>query len=360
MSNIKTQKNNLQLTINKLHLLTKLTQEVITMPIPRKALVSLDNTPNYHVVSRCVRRSYLFGVVDNKDFSHRRDAIVERLAELTQLFCIDISAYAIMSNHYHLVIRIQKHRAIALSLTEVAQRWTQLYCLPCLAQRFAANESLTDAESVQAIQQIEERRSRLYDLSWFMRCLNEPIARMANQEDDCTGRFWEGRFKSQALLDEKAELQAMAYVDLNPVRAKAAQSLEDSDFTSIQARCTHSVSPMAALLLPFSKSLTHNNMKTRDKNFDKEHIAYNFDDYIQLVEWTGRQIKDGKKGFISSDVRSVLDALQMNQEAWVSNCIALEKYYRRAIGCAARMKDFCGKTKQQRIVGIAAARRAFG
>ena len=103
------------------------------MPMPRKALVSVDTTPSYHVVSRCVRRTFLFGVVDNKDFSHRRDAIVARLAELTQLFCIDISAYAIMSNHYHLVVRIQKQRALDLSAEEVITRWSALYSLPVLS-----------------------------------------------------------------------------------------------------------------------------------------------------------------------------------------------------------------------------------
>ena len=93
------------------------------MPLARKALVSVDTTTSYHVVSRCVRRTFLFGVVDNKDFSHRRDAIVQRISELTQLFCIDISAYAIMSNHYHLVVRLQKQRALDLSVTDVINRW---------------------------------------------------------------------------------------------------------------------------------------------------------------------------------------------------------------------------------------------
>ena len=166
------------------------------MPIPRKSLVSVDTTPSYHVVSRCVRRTFLFGVVDSKDFSHRRDAIVARLSELTQLFCIDISAYAIMSNHYHLVVRIQKQRAVDLSIEDVVARWSALFSLPFLAKRYADNEVLSDAEIDEAIRQIELRRARLYDLSWFMRCLNEPIARMANLEDGCTGRFWEGRFKS--------------------------------------------------------------------------------------------------------------------------------------------------------------------
>jgi len=322
------------------------------MPMPRKALVSVDTTPSYHVVSRCVRRTYLFGVVRGIAWTHRRDAIVAKLAELTQLFCIDISAYAIMSNHYHLVVRIQKQRALDLSLKEVACRWSSLYSLPFFANRYANDAELTDAELVEAEKQIEERRARLYDLSWFMRCLNEPIARMANLEDGCTGRFWEGRFKSQALLDERAELQAMAYVDLNPIRAKMAQTLEESDFTSIQTRLEQTSSIMKPLLLAFAGDAHKDN--------NPEHIPYNIIEYIQLVDWTGRQMKAGKRGYIPEKVPPILARLNINTAAWIKNCDGLERQYHRVIGSAAHMIEFCEKFKLQRVVGITAAKQAFG
>jgi len=322
------------------------------MPMPRKSLVSVETTPSYHVVSRCVRRTFLFGVVDNKDFSHRRDAIVAKLAELTQLFCIDISAYAIMSNHYHLVVRVQKQRALDLSLAEIAARWSALFSLPLLAKRYVDHEVMTDVEIAEAMRQIELRRARLFDLSWFMRCLNEPIARMANLEDGCTGRFWEGRFKSQALLDERAELQAMAYVDLNPIRAQMAETLEDSDFTSIQTRLNQASSLMNALLLAFAgDSHKHNH---------PEHIPYSFIEYIQLVDWTGRQIKTGKRGVIPNMVPPILTRLNINTAAWINNCEGLERNFHRVIGSASHMIEFCEKFKQKRILGITAARLAFG
>ena len=86
-------------------------------------------------------------------------------------------------------------------------------------------------------------RTRLADLSWFMKCLAEPVARAANAEDGCKGRFWEGRFKVQLLCDERALLAAMAYVDLNPIRAGMADALADADHTSIQRRLADIQSP---------------------------------------------------------------------------------------------------------------------
>jgi hypothetical protein len=105
------------------------------------------------------------------------------------------------------------------------------------SQRFGKGELLVAAEQASLNTSIELWRERLMNISWFMRIINEGIARMANCEDDCSGRYWEGRFSSQALLDEKSIAACSAYVDLNPIRAGIADSLTDSDHTSIKRRC---------------------------------------------------------------------------------------------------------------------------
>ena len=202
----------------------------------RSSLISLSDTPYYHCISRCVRRAFLCGQdrYTGQSFEHRRQWVAERMHFLASLFNIDICSYAVLSNHYHLVLKVNVDENI--SNEEVCQRWIQLYSAPPLVGRWMKQELTSKAEQDMALKIISNWRNRLIDISWFMRCLNEFIARKANKEDKCKGRFWEGRFKSQALLDEEALLACMAYVDLNPVRAKMADDVESSKYTSAYER----------------------------------------------------------------------------------------------------------------------------
>jgi REP element-mobilizing transposase RayT len=125
-----------------------------------------------------------------------------------------------MSNHVHVVVCVDKALADNWPMQEVVRRWHHVHQGTLLSQKYAKGEALSVSETISLEETVTIYRMRLYDISWLMRDLNEYIAREANKEDKCTGRFWEGRFKSQALLDESAVLACMAYVDLNPIRAK--------------------------------------------------------------------------------------------------------------------------------------------
>jgi len=163
------------------------------MPTPRSQQVSLSDTPYYHCISRCVRRTFLCGVdhSTHKDYSHRKQWIVERLALLSKTFAIEICAYSVMSNHLHLVLKINAPQAQKWHDETVIQHWEQLFSLPVLVERYHNGECHSEAEQQRAQEVIQLFRERLTDLSWFMRCLNEHIARQANAEDHCTGRFWD-------------------------------------------------------------------------------------------------------------------------------------------------------------------------
>jgi len=268
------------------------------MPEPRYRQVSLEDTPYYHCISRCVRRAYLCGSdsVTGFDFEHRRQWIVDRIKLLCSVFAVDLCAYAIMSNHYHIVVRISEEEPTHWSNEEVAARWMQIFSGPLLMHQYLSNTSLTEDELKCVAGLFVTWRERLSDLSWFMRCINEPIARLANAEDHCSGRFWEGRFKSQALLDDRALLACMAYVDLNPIRAAMAKTPEHSDYTSIQERIKN---PETSFLRPLAE----------EKN---SSIPIKLKDYLELVDWGGREVKYHKRGYIPANIPPILIRLRMD------------------------------------------------
>jgi len=208
------------------------------MTLPRKSLISLSDTPFYHCVSRCVRRAFLCGIdhYSGQNYEHRRDWLETKLLATADIFAIKLCSYAVMHNHYHVVLHVRPDIVSDWTDLEVVTRWHRLFNGTLFSQRFANGDALLKAEHRVLKRDIKIWRSRLMDISWYMRIVNEAIARKANLEDKCTGRFWEGRFKSQALLDERALIACMAYVDLNPIRARLADTPEASEFTSLKKR----------------------------------------------------------------------------------------------------------------------------
>jgi len=183
--------------------------------VNRAEICAADEVQVFHLVNRCVRRTHLCGVDrrSRKDYSHRKQWIRNRLEELAGIFGIDVLGFAVMSNHLHVVVRTRPDIVRQWSDTEVAQRWWRLFPQrrevdgrPSEPTEFELNAIRNDAQKLKTV------RPRLADISWLMRCVAEPIARRANREDEVTGRFWEGRFKAQPLLDDTALAACMAYV----------------------------------------------------------------------------------------------------------------------------------------------------
>jgi REP element-mobilizing transposase RayT len=330
------------------------------MPRSRKSLVSLDATPFYHCVSRCVRRAFLCGEDNHsgRSFEHRRQWLEDRLLEVASVFAIDIAAYAVMSNHYHVVLHIDSEKAEAWTDEDIAERWHRLFHGSLLSQRFVRGENLTKAEIKAVRKQINEWRVRLMSISWFMRCVNEPIAREANLEDNVSGHFWEGRFRSQALLDEKALAACMAYVDLNPIRAGMAMTPEGSEYTSVKHRIERAhasqlpnrLNQQASALMPFAGN---------PREPMPSGIPFRLTDYLELVDWSGRIIRENKKGAIPEDLPDILQRLNLDARHWLYLTQNFEHPFKHLVGTAHNIRSACETLGKYWAHGISQCERLF-
>lgn len=370
------------------------------MGLPRSHYVQEGEEGVYHCYSRCVRRAFLFGfdALTRRDFSHRKACLVDRLRYLASIFAIEVCAYAVMITHYHSVLRTRPDLAALWSDREVAARWLTLFPrhrdvegapLPPTEKEIRALTDLPD--------RIAELRKRLCSLSWFMARLNEFIARAANKEDQVKGRFWESRFKCQALLDEAAIAACMAYVDLNPIRAGVAETPEDSDSTSIQERIRAWGKEMAktgpvpgertAQALPSGSidtctplpeqagQVTEANPDTfsvltrsreawlcpiQSEPGRRGILEMTTAEYIDLVDRSGRMMRPGKRGAIDPELEPILLRIGANPDAWLDTVSRFGPKFRLAAGLASSLRSFAERLGRRWFQGAATARIAFG
>jgi hypothetical protein len=167
-----------------------------------------------------------------------------------------------------------------------------------------------------------------------------------------------GRFKSQALVDEKALAACMAYVDLNPIRAKMADTPEESDYTSAQRRtkcATTSQSP--------------NRINQQDKQLMvfagnprqdmPQGLPFRLTDYLELVDWTGRQLRDDKRGAIPDNIPPLLQRLQIDQRHWVYLSQNFESPFKGIVGAAHKVRRACELLDLKWSHGVKECERLF-
>ncbi len=299
------------------------------MTIARAHLVDPAVTRWYHCITRCVRRAFLLG----KGASDRKLWIDRRLRKLAEIFSIAVGGFSVMDNHLHVLVRLDSEVAAGWSDEEVVRRRGRLFPprdksrQPIPVSNAWVEWRLKDAAWV------AKARERLQSLSWFMKCLKEPLARLANHEEKTRGFFFEGRFKSVAILDEEALLAACAYIDLNPVAAGIAEMPEASPHTSIKERVDHvkAQGRTEDLKAAGQGSVAGSNAAAgleeshwlcpiedrRRMDSTREGMLENFSlgSYLMLVDYTGRLFREGK-ATISREVAETFDRLGTTAETW--------------------------------------------
>ena len=261
------------------------------MTRPRSQLIDRENGGFYHLGSRCVRRAMLCGEdpVTGRDFSYRRAWIENLLLSLTEVFTVEVCSFAVMSNHYHITANYRPQQRMELTGEEVARRWLTVF-----PPKFPEKIEEEVAALLNDVERLVELRRRLGDLSWYMRCLNETIARRANKEDDCTGRFWEGRYKSKNLPSTRSVWACMAYDDLNPVRAKMADRVDAPEHTSLQRRLEEAKVEPERLDEPI-KPLVLKAGRVASAPQQTQALELTLREYCAHVEWTADNICPGTK-----------------------------------------------------------------
>ncbi len=363
------------------------------MALPRSKYVKDGQEGVYHCFSRCVRRAFLCGrdPVTNRDLSHRKTWLLDRLRYLATIFAIEVCAYAILENHYHAILRIRPDIVALWTDREVAIRWLTLFprhrgipgtVIPPLEEEICA--------LLQCPERIAQLRQRLCSLSWFMGRLNEYIARAANKEDGVKGRFWESRFKCQVLLDEAAIAACMVYVDLNAIRAGLAATPEESDFTSIQERIRAwgketmiEGQDTRTGIMNSETAVGENPGEIRDSSPEQAPAGSNSTpttgwlcpilseghrrgilqlttaEYIDLVDRSGRMIRSDKRGAIDGDLRPILLRIGANPDAWQETVSRFGSRFRLAAGLLSNLRHFGNQLGRRWLQGITMARSAF-
>lgn len=330
------------------------------MTISRGRLVNPGVTRWYHCISRCVRRAFLFGegdsIVSGLD---RKEWLDERHRFLSNIFAISVAGYAVLDNHLHTLVRIDVSDANKWSAQEVARRWFLVFP-PRDAKRIPIKVTPEYIESrIQDVAWVEEIRKRLSSISWFMKCLKEPLARLANKADGCKGTFFEGRFKSIAILDEESLLTVCAYIDLNPVAAGIAETPEASEHTSIKERIDHvakqgRINDLRATrqgnvaAIKASRCLEDDlwlipieDRRSIDSIREGMIGGFTLGSYLMLIEYTSRLIRAGKAS-ISSELADIFDRIGTTAERWqnrIQKLAACRLYGAFVASCRQRLRE---------------------
>lgn len=343
--------------------------------IARRKLLGRNRKAVYHCSARCVRRVFLCGQepLTGKDYSHRRNWILNREEQLAGLFTIEVEFRAEMSNHLHIMLRTRPEIAKRLAPREVARRWLTITKLAkCTTDDMPVPDEKKIDEVVGNKKRIAELRKRLSSISWFRGILLENIARRSNREDGAPGRFWETRFKCRECADLSGILLAAIYVDFNAIRAGEADSPETARYTSAYHRIKAQSKRrnardradgwMAELTLrPENKtdeSLAYSSHTGRRAS-DLGVLPMKLADYVKLLKWTAELLRSGQRKTIPKDLGAILEHMDVNHEAWLETVDHYDTTFCHIVGSTTSIAKAAQRMEASCLKGTAASRRVF-
>lgn len=308
------------------------------MTMARAHLVDLSVTRWYHCVARCVRGASLLG----EGALDRKGWMENRLEELAQIFAISVAGYSVLDDQLHVLARLDPESAAGWSNEEVVRRWGRVVPPRDKARQPIPVDGKWVRGQLKAAATVATARERLQSLSWFMKSLKEPLARMANREDETRNAFFESRFKSIAILDEESLLATCVSIDLNPVAAGLAAGPETSAHTSIRQRVAHikAHGRLTGVKAGGRRSVAG---VERSPGLEESHWLCPIEDrrgidstregmfagitpgdYVLLVKYTGRLLRKGQAS-IPREVAALFDRLGTNAETWQARLTKLSE-----------------------------------
>lgn len=353
----------------------------------RKYIWNDNMCAHYFITNRCVQQAYLLstdtktGDVDN----HRKDWVQNRLSELSEIFTIIIGTFSVLDNHMHINVQTRPDLTELLSDEEVAKRWLKLYPPEkSKTSNFTPEQWKTSEYAIISNQEtVKIYRQRLGSLPWFMKSLSEYIARLANKESECKGRFWQGRYNSKLLTSAKAVVLASQYTDLNPIRANLAETPETSQFTGVYERIQ--ASQAQEKIEGINEHINNGNAIHKDKKIEIDELSEKINsarwlaqfpkenefqtmpfykiterDYLDLLDWTGRILHPKKTGAIPHDIPHIFERLQIDKNEWLDTIINYDKLFYRIIGKMSVAWKMLTDTANQWFKGSKTNRKLFG
>lgn len=300
-----------------------------------------------------------------------------------------------MQNHIHLILRTRPDIASTWSDEQVVKRWLQIAQLK-RGRRDEPTEPTKARIQAELARKgrVKQLRARLSDVSWFMGALRENIARRSNIEDCCSEKFWESRFGCRDLAEESAILICGIYVDLNPIRAGEVRAPEHARHTSAfdrmegrkmrsAAEILHHASPSSDSLQPeltaesgtmppdgWLCELTLASGPDVDvqgslgsttlwRASDKGIVSVRLDEYLKLLDWTGRQLVAGKRGTIPMELAPILERLAIQPSAWLEGIESFDKKFGKVVASVAGMAKKAAATGRRWFQGLTVAAEVF-